>query len=139
MRIMGLDIGDKTIGVAISDPLGWTAQGIETLIRTDIDGDIDRIEELVRCYGVERIVAGLPRNMNGTIGSQGNKVLEFVKALERRLQVEVVMWDERLTTVAAERVLIDADVSRRKRKKVIDKLAATYILQGYLDGNISTN
>lgn len=139
LRIMGLDIGDKTIGVAISDPLGWTAQGIDMLTRTNTDEDIERIGELVCRYQVERIVVGLPRNMNGTIGPQGEKVLAFAKDIDDRIPVEVVTWDERLTTAAAERMLINADVSRQKRKKVIDKLAATFILQGYLDGNINTN
>lgn len=132
-RTLGLDVGDKTIGVAASDLLGWTAQGIETILRTSIKKDLQRLEELVKTYEVTKIVVGLPKNMNGTIGPQGEKVLEFVERLKRRFNVEVVLWDERLTTVAAERSLIEADVSRKKRKEVIDKMAAVYILQGYLD------
>ena len=132
-RALGLDVGDKTIGVAASDLFGWTAQGIETIIRTNIKKDLQRLEELVKQYEVNKIVVGLPKNMNGTIGPQGDKVLEFVERLKKRFKVEIVLWDERLTTVAAERSLIEADVSRKKRKQVIDKMAAVYILQGYLD------
>jgi len=132
-RALGLDVGYKTIGVAASDLLGWTAQGIETIIRTNIKKDLQRLEELVKQYEVNKIVVGLPKNMNGTIGPQGEKVLEFVERLKKRFNVELVLWDERLTTVAAERSLIEADVSRKKRKEVIDKMAAVYILQGYLD------
>ncbi len=132
-RTMGLDVGDKTIGVAASDLLGWTAQGIETIIRTNIKKDLQRLEELVKSYEVNKIVVGLPKNMNGTIGPQGEKVLEFAERLKKRFSAEIVLWDERLTTVAAERSLIQADVSRKKRKEVIDKMAAVYILQGYLD------
>lgn len=132
-RALGLDVGDKTIGVAASDLLGWTAQGIETIIRTNIKKDLQRLEELVKQYEVNKMVVGLPKNMNGTIGPQGEKVLEFAERLKKRFNVEIVLWDERLTTVAAERSLIEADVSRKKRKEVIDKMAAVYILQGYLD------
>ncbi|MBM7613954.1 Holliday junction resolvase RuvX [Alkaliphilus hydrothermalis] len=133
-RVMGLDVGDKTIGVAASDLMGWTAQGIETIQRIGIKKDLRRLEELVEEYEVHKFVVGLPKNMNGTVGPQGEKTLEFVERLKKRFpKVEVVMWDERLTTVAAERALIQADVSRKKRKEVIDKMAAVYILQGYLD------
>jgi len=133
-RVMGLDVGDKTIGVAASDLLGWTAQGIETIQRIGIKKDLRRLEELVEKYEVHKFVVGLPKNMNGTVGPQGEKTLEFAERLKKRFpKVEVVMWDERLTTVAAERALIQADVSRKKRKEVIDKMAAVYILQGYLD------
>ncbi|MDK2918530.1 MAG: putative pre6S rRNA nuclease [Candidatus Petromonas sp.] len=133
MRIMGLDVGDKTIGVAVSDLLGWTAQGLETIRRTNLKNDINRLKEIIKKMEVKKIVVGLPKNMNGTIGSQGEKVLIFVDKLKNKLDIEVILWDERLTTVAAEKMLISADVSRKKRKKVIDKLAAVYILQGYLD------
>ncbi len=132
-RTMGLDVGDKTIGIAASDPMGWTAQGIETIMRTNIKKDLQRLEELVKEYEVNKIVVGLPKNMNGTIGPQGEKVQEFAERLKKRFSAEIVLWDERLTTVAAERSLIAADVSRKKRKEVIDKMAAVYILQGYLD------
>ena len=132
-RTLGLDVGDKTIGVAASDLLGWTAQGIETIIRTNIKKDLQRLEELVKEYEIIKIVVGLPKNMNGTIGPQGEKVLAFAERLKKRFKAEIVLWDERLTTVAAERSLIAADVSRKKRKEVIDKMAAVYILQGYLD------
>jgi len=133
LRILGLDLGDRTIGVAVSDALGWTAQGVDTIKRVSLEEDFARLDEIISRYGVERVVIGLPKNMNGTIGPQGEKVLEFASLFKERTSLDVVLWDERLTTVAAERMLIEADVSRRKRKKVIDKLAAIYILQGYLD------
>ncbi len=133
-RIMGLDVGDKTIGVAISDLFGWTAQGLETINRIGIKKDLQRLEQIIKEHDINKIVSGLPRNMNGTIGPQGEKVLEFNERLKKRFKdIELIEWDERLTTVAAEKSLIAADVSRKKRKKVIDKMAAVYILQGYLD------
>lgn len=138
MRIMGLDIGNKTIGVAISDPFGMIAQGLKTINRTTEDGDFEQIQNIIKEYAVEKIVAGFPKNMNGTIGPQGEKVIKFVKRLEIKTNLPVVMWDERLTTVEANRMLIEkADVSRSKRKKVIDKLAAVLILQSYLDSNFN--
>ncbi|MGB9679482.1 MAG: Holliday junction resolvase RuvX [Thermoanaerobacteraceae bacterium] len=138
MRIMGLDIGSKTIGVAISDPFGMIAQGLKTINRTTEDGDFEQIQNIIKEYAVEKIVAGFPKNMNGTIGPQGEKVIKFVKRLESKTNLPVVMWDERLTTVEANRMLIEkADVSRSKRKKVIDKLAAVLILQSYLDSNFN--
>ena len=133
MRVMGLDIGDKTIGVAISDLLGLTAQGLETIMRTSNKAAINRIKEIIAEKDVEKIVVGLPKNMNGSLGPQAEKVLSFVKKLEGKIDREIVYQDERLTTVAAEKILVAADVSRKKRKKVIDKVAAVYILQGYLD------
>ena len=133
MRAMGLDVGDKTIGVAVSDLLGLTAQGLETIRRTNKKADYARIGELIKEKDVSKIIVGLPKNMNGTIGPQGEKVLEFVEGLKNRFKVEIILWDERLTTVAAERSLIEADMRREKRKTVIDMVAATYILQGYLD------
>lgn len=133
-RSMGLDVGDKTIGVALGDPFGWTAQGLETIRRVGIKKDLQRLEEIIKEYEVNKIVVGLPKNMNGTIGPQSEKVLEFNERLGKRFSnIEIVTWDERLTTVAAEKSLIAADVSRKKRKEVIDKMAAVYILQGYLD------
>ncbi|MBE3589140.1 MAG: Holliday junction resolvase RuvX [Thermoanaerobacteraceae bacterium] len=133
MRIMGLDVGDKTIGVAVSDPLGWTAQGVEVIRRSSGEEDLQRLLQLVNEYGVERVVVGLPWNMNGTLGERGQKVLRFARLIERRLHCPVETWDERLSTAGAERILLAADVSRAKRKKVIDKMAAVLILQSYLD------
>ena len=136
MRVMGLDYGSKTGGVALSDPLGLTAQGIETIWRRDenkLRKTCARIEELIREYEVERIVLGLPRHMNSDVGDRAEKSLEFGEMLRRRTGLEVVMWDERLTTVEAERILIESNVRREDRKKYIDKIAAVFILQGYLD------
>ncbi|EAD0711866.1 Holliday junction resolvase RuvX [Listeria monocytogenes] len=135
MRIMGLDVGSKTVGVAISDLLGWTAQGVETI---QIDENrkqfgYDRVKELVLEYEVEKVVVGLPKNMNNTIGPRAESSKIYAEVLEARIGLPVVLWDERLTTSAAERTLIEADVSRKKRKEVIDKLAAVMILQSYLD------
>lgn len=132
-RTMGLDVGDKTIGVAVSDLFGWTAQGLETIIRIGIKKDLQKLELLIKEKEVDKIVVGFPKNMNGSIGPQGEKTLEFADRLKKRFKTEIIMWDERLTTKAAERTLLEADVSRKKRKTVIDKVAATYILQGYLD------
>ncbi|MBU5484941.1 Holliday junction resolvase RuvX [Clostridium sp. MSJ-11] len=133
MRILGLDVGDKTIGVAISDPLGFTAQGITTIKRRGIERDIEEIKSICSQYDVEKMVAGLPKNMNGTLGPQSEKVMEFCDILKESLSIEIIMWDERLTTVAAHKIMLEADLSRAKRKKIVDKIAATYILQGYLD------
>lgn len=134
MRIMGLDVGNKTIGVAVSDPLGCIAQGIKTILRGGPElEDINNLKELTKQYDIELIVVGLPRNMNGTLGEQGNKILKFVEKLKDNLNLQVEIWDERLSTVAAEKILLSADVSRARRKKVIDKLAAVIILQNYLD------
>lgn len=132
-RVLGLDVGDKTIGVAVSDELGWTAQGVETIKRQSKEKDFARLHELIAHYQVGAIVVGLPKNMNGTIGPRAEMCQAFGKLLEERTSLPVHMWDERLTTMAAERMLISADVSRQKRKTVIDKMAATLILQGYLD------
>ncbi|NMA03905.1 MAG: Holliday junction resolvase RuvX [Clostridiales bacterium] len=133
-RIMGLDVGDKTIGVALSDPFGWTAQGLKTVQRVGIKKDLQKLAEIINKYNVNKIVVGLPKNMDGTIGHQGQKILEFNEKLDEKFNnIEIIQWDERLTTAAAERTLIEADVSRKKRKNVIDKMAAVYILQGYLD------
>lgn len=136
MRIMGLDYGEKTVGVAVSDPLGLTAQGIETIFRKEenkLRQTCARIEELIREYEVERIVLGLPKHMNNDIGDRAEQSLEFGEMLKRRTGLEVVMWDERLTTVSAERTLIENKVRREDRKKYIDQIAAVFILQGYLD------
>lgn len=133
MRILGLDVGTKTVGVAISDEMGWTAQGLETIKINEERGHFgfDRISELVKQYNVDKIVVGLPKNMNGTIGPRGEACQQFAENLRELLQLDVVMWDERLSTMAAERLLISADVSRKKRKQVIDKMAAVVILQGF--------
>ena len=136
MRIMGLDYGTKTVGVALSDPLGITAQGLETIERKEenkLRRTCARIEEIIREYGVEKIVLGFPKHMNNDIGERAEKSLEFRDMLTRRTGLEVVMWDERLTTVAAEQTLIESGVRRENRKKYIDKIAAVFILQGYLD------
>lgn len=140
MRIMGLDVGSKTVGIAISDALGWTAQGIETIQINEDEGEfgIKRIKELVKEYAVTEFVVGLPKNMNNTIGPRGEASEQYKKLLEETFQLPVKLWDERLTTMAAERMLIEADVSRKKRKKVIDKMAAVMILQGYLDSKGSS-
>jgi putative Holliday junction resolvase len=133
---MGLDYGSKTVGVAVSDPLGITAQGIETITRKEenkLRKTLARIEELVKEYEVEKIVLGFPKNMNNTIGDRAEKSLELKAMLERRIGIPVIMWDERLTTVEAERTLIESKVRREDRKKYVDKIAAVFILQGYLD------
>jgi len=130
---MGLDYGDKTIGVAVSDELGWTAQGIETIRRGKPDADLDRLRRLVAEYGVGEIVVGLPKNMNNSIGPRGEMCIAFSEYLKEKLSLPVHLWDERLTTVSAERTLLEADISRKKRKAVIDKMAAALILQGFLD------
>ncbi|ANU78694.1 Holliday junction resolvase RuvX [Blautia pseudococcoides] len=136
MRIMGLDYGSKTIGVAISDPLGLTAQGIEIIRREDenkLRKSLRRIEELISEYQVEEIVLGFPKNMNNTIGERAQKSLELKEMLERRCSLPVVMWDERLTTVEANRTLMESGVRRENRSKYVDMIAAVFILQGYLD------
>lgn len=136
MRIMGLDYGSKTVGVAISDPLGITAQGIEIIRRekeSKLRQTLARIEALIKEYQVESIVLGFPKNMNNTIGDRAEKSLAFKEMLEKRTGLEVVMWDERLTTVEANRTLIEGKVRREDRSKYVDMLAAVYILQGYLD------
>lgn len=135
MRIMGLDVGSKTVGIAISDAFGWTAQGIETI---KIDESIEqfglnRIEELVKLHEISSFVVGYPKNMNNSIGPRAEASEKFAEMLRTTFNMPVFLWDERLTTAAAERMLIQADVSRKKRKQVIDKMAAVMILQGYLD------
>ena len=136
MRIMGLDYGTKTVGVAISDALKITAQGIETIQRKEenkLRKTCARIEQLIKEYEVEKIVLGFPKHMNNDVGERAEKSLEFKAMLERRTGLEVVMWDERLTTVAAERTLIESCVRRENRQQYVDKIAAVFILQGYLD------
>ncbi|MFE8703270.1 Holliday junction resolvase RuvX [Cytobacillus sp. FJAT-54145] len=135
MRIMGLDVGSKTVGVALSDAFGWTAQGLET-IRINEEEKVfgfEQIGKIIKEHEVSKIVVGMPKNMNGTIGPRAEASQEYAKQLEELFGLPVILWDERLTTMAAERVLLEADVSRKKRKKVIDKMAAAMILQGFLD------
>lgn len=136
MRIMGLDFGSKTVGVAVSDSLLLTAQGVEIIRRKDenkLRQTLARIEELIVEYEVEEIVLGLPKNMNATEGVRVELTNEFREKLERRTGLPVVMWDERLTTVAADKIMMEAGVRRENRKEYVDKIAATLILQGYLD------
>ena len=138
IRIMGLDFGSKTVGVAISDPLGLTAQGIEIIRRESenkLRRTLARIEELIREYEVTSLVLGFPKNMNNTIGERAEKTLAFKEMLERRTGLTVTMWDERLTTVAADRALMEGCVRRENRKEYVDMIAAVYILQGYLDSH----
>lgn len=136
---MGLDIGSHTIGVAISDELGITAQGLKTLRRKSMEEDFKEIATIIGQFEIEKIVVGLPKNMNGTLGKQAETVLKWIKILTDKIPVPAVTWDERLSTVGATKVLLEADLSRRKRKKVIDKLAAVLILQGYLDQSRRTD
>ena len=136
MRILGLDYGSKTVGVAVSDPLGLTAQGVEIIRRKSenkMRQPLARIEELAKEYQVEKIVLGFPKNMNNTLGDRAEKSLELKETLERRTGLEIVMWDERLTTVSANRVLMETGVRRENRKEHVDEIAAIFILQGYLD------
>ena len=136
MRILGLDYGSKTVGVAVSDPLGLTAQKVETIWRKQenkLRRTLARIEELIAEYEVEKIVLGFPKNMNNTVGERAEKALEFGEMLKKRTGLVVIMWDERLTTVEADRTLIEAGVRRENRKQYLDGIAAVFILQGYLD------
>ena len=135
-RIIGLDFGSKTTGVAVSDPFGWTAQGVEIIRRKEenkLRKTLARIEELVKEYGASRIVLGLPKNMNNSLGDRAEKSLAFKEMLERRTGLPVVMWDERLTTVAADRTMMEAGIRREHRKEYVDEIAAVFILQNYLD------
>lgn len=133
MRIMGLDLGEKTIGVALSDPMGMIARGVEVIKRKTMEEDVKYLFALLQEYEVEKIVLGLPLNMNNTEGPGAKMARDFGRKLTFETGVPVVFWDERLTTVAAEKILLEADMSRAKRKKVIDKMAAVFILQNYLD------
>ena len=142
MRILGLDYGSKTVGVAVSDPLGLTAQRLDTIWRKQenkLRQTLARINELVDEYQIQQIVLGYPKNMNNTVGERAEKALEFKVMLEKRTGLTVIMWDERLTTVEADRTLMEAGVRRENRKQYLDGLAAVFILQGYLDslGNVS--
>lgn len=135
LRTMGLDVGTKTVGIAVSDPFGWTAQGVETIPVNTAEEEygLERLDELVRQYEVTRFVVGYPKNMNNTVGPRGEASEAYAELLKERYGYPVELWDERLSTVAAERMLLEADMSRKKRAKVIDKMAAVMILQGYLD------
>lgn len=134
MRIIGIDYGDSRIGVAVSDPFGWTAQGLETIRwKDDLKKPIERIREIVEEYNAERVVVGFPKNMNGTVGTRAEKTQEFIDMLSLVLKVDVIKWDERLTTVAANRTMRETGVKTSKKKEIVDQIAATYILQGYLD------
>ena len=135
MRIMGLDIGERTIGVAVSDLLGWTAQGITTIRRKSLAYDLLELKKIIREYEVEKIVVGWPLNMNGTMGPSAERVEQLSHEIIKETGLEIIKQDERLSTVAANRALLEGDVSRAKRKAVIDKMAAVFILQGYLDGH----
>jgi putative holliday junction resolvase len=134
VRILALDVGTKRIGLAVSDPLGFTAQGLGVLERKDWDRDIARLVEIARPYQVQEILVGLPRHMDGRPGDQVEAILDLAQALAEALGAKVSTWDERLSTVEAERLLIQADMSRKRRRRVVDKVAASLILQAYLDG-----
>ena len=136
MRVLGLDYGSKTVGVAVSDPIGLTAQGVETVWRKQenkLRRTLARIEEIISEYQVTEIVLGYPKNMNNTVGERAEKSLEFKEMLERRTGLPVIMWDERLTTMAADRTLEETGVHNEDRKQYLDQVAAVFILQGYLD------
>ena len=137
MRILGLDYGDKTVGVAVSDIFGWTAQGVEIIRRNnpmEYKQALGRLAQLIEEYNVEEIVLGFPKNMDGSEGARCEKTLEYKKRIENRFRnIPVELWDERLSTVAAQRFLHEADYDIKKSKSVIDKMAAVFILQGYLD------
>jgi len=135
-KILGLDVGSKTVGIAISDLMGWTAQGLDTLRINEEQDDlgIDQLVKIIKDNQVGTVVIGLPKNMNNSIGFRGEASIKYKEKLQESVpSIDIVMWDERLSTMAAERSLLEADVSRQKRKKVVDKMAAVFILQGYLD------
>lgn len=133
LRILGLDVGEVLIGVAVSDPSEIIAQGLDSIRRVNLKKDAETIKNLVNEHETGKLVVGLPKMMSGEIGIQAQKVLAFVESLKKTIEIPIIMWDERLTTVAANKVLIEADMSRKKRKKVADKLSAILILQGYLN------
>lgn len=135
MRILALDLGERRIGIAISDPMGWTAQGLEVIDKKQTPDWLHRLDVLIQQYDIGKIVIGFPRNMDGSIGSKGEASKQVAEELTQRYAIPIQLWDERLSTVAAERSLVTADVSRKKRKKIVDQVAAQWILQGYLDAN----
>lgn len=133
MRILGLDVGTKTIGIAVSDEMGWTGQGIGTIQRKNLRSDLQELAHYIKKYTIEKVVVGIPLNMDGSIGTAAEQVFLFIEQLKGTCDLPLDNWDERLSTVEAERVLLEADMSRKGRKKVIDTVAAAIILQGYLD------
>jgi putative Holliday junction resolvase len=133
MRVLGLDVGTKRIGVAVSDELGLTAQGVTVIRRKGLREDVDVVLEIIKSYGVNQVVVGMPFHMNGSMGEGSRFIDDFVQELKKGTSLEVIAWDERFSTISAERTLLEADLSRAKRRKVVDKVAAVFILQGYLD------
>ncbi|HAE62103.1 MAG TPA: Holliday junction resolvase RuvX [Eubacteriaceae bacterium] len=133
IRYMGLDVGDRTIGVAVSDSLGITAQSLKTIKRASLDKDLEELKSIIEEKSVTALIIGIPKNMNGTIGPQGEKVIGFSNYLKKRLHVEIIHWDERLTSKFAENLMLEGDVKRKKRKENIDMMAAQNILQSYMD------
>ena len=134
MRIIGIDYGDARIGIAMSDPFGWTAQAVETISWKDkLQKPIERILQLIKEYNVEKIVIGFPKNMNGTLGPRAEKTEEFIELLMRKINLEIIKWDERLSSVAANRTMHEIGIKTSKKKGIVDQIAAVYILQGYLD------
>ena len=134
-RYLGLDVGEKTIGVAVSDPLGYTAQGITTIKRFSNKEDFNKVKEYIDEYDVEAVVVGMPYNMNGTIGSSGEMAQKFATKLKNKYNIEIIFQDERMTSLSAQRILIEGGVRRENRKQYIDKIAAVFILQSFLDSN----
>lgn len=134
MRILGIDYGDSRIGVSVSDPFGWTAQGLETInAAKGIQPVLKRMEEIINEYAVEKIVVGFPLNMNGTVGDRGVKTEKFINLISEKFNIPVIKWDERLTTVAALRLMNESNIKNKNKKKLVDTISSTYILQGYLD------
>ena len=134
MRTMGIDFGDVRIGVAVSDALGWTAQAVETIEwRDSMKKPAERIKQLVKTYDVDKLVMGFPKNMNGTIGPRGEKTQKFIEVLSGYIDIDIVKWDERLSSVSANRIMHDVGMKTSKKKKVVDQIAAVLILQGYMD------
>ncbi len=132
-RMMGLDVGSRTIGVAVSDELGITAQGLKTIRRKSSEEDLKELSQIIDQFEIKKLVVGLPKNMDGSLGKQAELVFKWIKSVQQKLSLPIVTWDERLSTVGASKILLEADVSRKKRKGVIDKVAAVLILQGYMD------
>lgn len=132
-RYMGLDIGTKTIGVALSDPMFMIASAHKTIKRTNVENDLDEIEQIINDYNVTKIIVGMPYNMNKSVGPQGQRVMSFVDLIKRRVDNEIIYIDERMTTISANKILMETNVRRENRKEHIDKIAATFILQSYLD------
>jgi len=132
-RSAGLDVGERTIGIAVSDLLGITAQGLDTIRRSDMENDLEQVINILKDYDVNLVIIGLPKNMNNTLGPSADRAKEFGDELSKRIDIEIKYWDERLTTVSAQRTLLEGNVSRKKRKQVVDKIAAVMILQNYMD------